>query len=351
MTELCKHVGTCGGCVLQDIPDEQVAKKKENMVRAALVHCGLDAPIRTIHSSPPYSRRRAVLSGRRTKKTTQLGFFARRSEQLVNLEECQVVMPEIVRAFPALHRLVRLSATRQSVVRISVTVSDSGLDVAIEDAKSLNLNQFQDVITCSKGFARLTWNGEMVVQNKPPGHRFGRAVVVPPPGGFMQATVDGQAALTRAVREATAGARRVLDLFAGAGTFSLPVSEQADVHAVEGHLAALEALDAAWRAASGGRTITTEARDLFKRPLLPDELARFDAIILDPPRAGASAQVSEIAKARVPKLAYVSCNPASFAKDAALLNEAGYHIDFIDVIDQFRWSNHVELASGISFRG
>ncbi|EPX84458.1 SAM-dependent methyltransferase [Rubellimicrobium thermophilum DSM 16684] len=173
----------------------------------------------------------------------------------------------------------------------------------------------------------------------------GRARVVPPPGAFLQPTREGEAALLAFVREATAGAGRIADLFAGVGTFALPLSETAEIHAVEGDRAMTQALAAGWREAGGLRRLTAEARDLFRRPLDPDALRRFDAVVIDPPRAGAEAQIAALAASAVPVVAYVSCNPASFARDARRLVAAGYRMGTVTVVDQFRWSPHVELAA------
>ncbi|MBC7143682.1 MAG: class I SAM-dependent RNA methyltransferase, partial [Rhodobacteraceae bacterium] len=171
---------------------------------------------------------------------------------------------------------------------------------------------------------------------------------VPPSGAFLQATGAGEAALVGAVREAVGAAKRIADLFAGAGTFSLPLADRAEVHAVEGEASMLAALDAGWRQASGLHRVTTEARDLFRRPLLRDELMRFDAVVIDPPRAGAEAQARELAGAGVPVIAAVSCNPVTFARDARILSDAGFAIDWVQVVDQFRWSPHVELVARLS---
>jgi 23S rRNA (uracil1939-C5)-methyltransferase len=176
----------------------------------------------------------------------------------------------------------------------------------------------------------------------------GRARVTPPPGAFLQATREGEAALVSLVRDAARGAARMADLFAGVGTFALPLAETAEVHAVEGEAAMLDALQKGWRGAPGLHRVTTEARDLFRRPLDAADLRRFDAAVIDPPRAGAEAQVAELARAQVPVVAYVSCNPASFARDARALLAAGYRMDPITVVDQFRWSPHVELATRFS---
>ncbi len=193
--------------------------------------------------------------------------------------------------------------------------------------------------------ARLTWNGETLATIHPPAQSFGRARVTPPPGAFLQATEHGEAALRAVVMQAVQGARTVVDLFAGAGTFSLPIAEQAHVHAVEGVEAMMQALDTGWRQAPGLHRVSTETRDLFRRPLLPSELNRFDAAVIDPPRAGAAAQVAELAASDLPRIAMVSCNPVTFARDAELLIGAGFRMGPISVVDQFRWSAHVELAA------
>ena len=335
---------------MQDRSDEEVAAWKQNQVVAALTERGLEAPVRGVHTSRPASRRRAVFSGRRTKKTTQLGFHARGSDLLINIEECRVLSPEIVEALPALHRVVGMAATRRSVVRISATKSDCGLDVAVENAQDIDMRVEAELAEIAPNFARLAWNGDVVVQVSQPSHKLGTAHVVPPPGGFLQATIEGQGALTDVVLDATEGARSVVDLFAGAGTFALALAGRASVHAVEADAEALIALDKGWRSTPDLRAVSTETRNLFKRPLLPAELNKFDAIVLDPPRAGAAAQIDEIAACDVDQIAYVSCNPATFARDCHILNKAGYDIDYIDVIDQFRWSNHVEIAAKITRR-
>jgi 23S rRNA (uracil1939-C5)-methyltransferase len=173
----------------------------------------------------------------------------------------------------------------------------------------------------------------------------GRARVVPPPGGFLQPTRDGEAALMEAVGEAVGDAGRIADLFAGSGTFTLPLAEQAEVHAVEGEQDALAALDAAWRATPGLKRVHCERRDLTQRPLLPAELKGVEAVIIDPPRAGARAQAEQLARGEVPRIASVSCNPATFARDARILIDGGYRLDWVQPVDQFRWSSHVELVA------
>jgi 23S rRNA (uracil1939-C5)-methyltransferase len=230
---------------------------------------------------------------------------------------------------------------------LTVTASAAGLDVAVTGGKPLDMALRQDLAALVEAhrLARLVWDAELVAQRDPPMQRFGTALVLPPPGAFLQATADGEAALLRHVLHTVGAARQVVDLFSGCGTFALPLSAQAQVHAVEGSDQMVAALADGWRRAGGLRRLTTEARDLFRRPLDPAELNRFDAVVIDPPRAGAEAQVRAIGDARVPVVAYVSCNPATFARDARTLCDAGLRLVDMQVVDQFRWSSHVELAA------
>jgi len=192
--------------------------------------------------------------------------------------------------------------------------------------------------------ARLDWDGQTITRRSP-AVPMGRAKVVPPPAAFLQATEEGEAALAAAVHDFTRGARHVADLFAGCGTFSLRLAESAQVHAVEGLGAPLAALDAAWRATPGLQRVTTEIRDLARNPLLADEVSRFDAIVIDPPRAGAAAQAREIAASRVGRLALVACDPVNFARDARILADGGFSLTRLLIVDQFRWSPHIETAA------
>ena len=346
----CPHFGACGGCTLQHASDGFLAEWKAGTIVRALAAHGLAAPMRPILTSPPRSRRRAVFAGERTRKTELVGFHARGSDRIVPVSECSLIAPELLAARPALQALTRVGASRSSAIRIAVTTSDSGLDFSVTEAKPLEgpLWTSLTAIAESHDMARLAWNGEVVALRRPPGRQFGKARVMPPPGAFGQATAQGEAALVGAVREVVQDAARIADLFAGCGTFALPLAETALVHAVESDRAMLAALDAGWRVATGLKQVTHEARDLFARPLLPAELASFDAVVLDPPRAGAMAQCSELARSGLRRLAYVSCNPVSFARDCKILVAAGFAIDWVQPVDQFRWSGHVELAACLS---
>lgn len=346
----CRHFGTCGGCGLQHGSDRFVALWKRGVVERALAGQGLAAPVRETLTSPPRSRRRAVLSGRRMKRSVVLGFHGWRSAALVGIEDCLVVRPGILAARPALAALVAAGGTRSGEVRLTVTEGPAGLDVDATGGRESDAALATRLAAVAEAgdFARLSWNGTVVAGRRPPVQRMGRAWVVPPAGGFLQATAEGEAALLAGVAEAVGDAGRVADLFCGCGTFALPLAERAQVLAVEGEAAAVRALDTAWRGTTGLKRVVAASRDLFRRPLLAAELAGLEAVVLDPPRAGAEAQCRELARAAVGRVAMVSCNPVSFARDARLLVEGGFRLDWVQPVDQFRWSAHVELVAGFS---
>jgi 23S rRNA (uracil1939-C5)-methyltransferase len=305
-----------------------------------------------MHVSPPSSRRRATLAGRRLKTGALVGFHARGSDTLTAIPGCLLLAPPLMEALPGLEAIVAAGASRKGEMALTITALEPGVDVAVTGGKPLDAGLRIELprIAARHRLGRLSWEGETLYQPQPPTLAMGRARVTPPPGAFLQATAEGEAALVAAVTEAVSGARRVADLFAGCGTFALPLAARAEVHAVEGDAAMLSALDAGWRGAPGLKRVTTEARDLFRRPLLADELARHDALVIDPPRAGAEAQMREIARAAggPAVIAAISCNPVTFARDARILTEAGYRLDWVQVVDQFRWSPHVELAARLS---
>ncbi len=343
----CRHYKSCGGCQLQHASDAFVADWKVEIVRKALDAQGIEADMRPIHTSPEQSRRRATVAVRRTKKGTLAGFHGRASDTITEIPDCHLLHPDLIAAIPVAEALALLGGSRKGVLAVTLTLSEGGLDVAVKGGKPLDgpLELALAQATEHHGLARLSWDDEVIATRQQPVQRFGAAEVVPPPGAFLQATKDGEQALLQAVLKATEGAKRVVDLFAGSGTFSLPLAQTAEVHAVEGEADMTAALDQGWRKAKGLKRVTTEARDLFRRPLMPDELRHFDAIVLDPPRAGAEAQVFELAQAKRPVIAYVSCNPVTFARDAKTLVNAGYTLEWVQVVDQFRWSSHVELAA------
>ena len=343
----CSHARTCGGCMMQHASDAFVADWKTTIVRTALAAQGLEADLRPIITSPPRSRRRATLAARRTKGGVLMGFHSRASDVLVGVPECQLLHPDLIGAFPALEAIVKLGGSRSQEMDLAITRTTSGGDVAVTGGKPADSTQRMDLARLVEAFglARLSWNGEVIAQRAQPMMRFGRANVPLPVGAFLQATAEGEAALLASVKGAVGPARRIIDLFAGIGTFGLPLAENAEIHAVEGDVAMLTALDKGFRMAEGIKRVTNDIRDLYRRPLEPDEFKGYDAVVIDPPRAGAEAQSHTLAKSKVPVIAAVSCNPATFARDAKILTQAGYKLNWVQVVDQFRWSPHVELAA------
>lgn len=346
----CSHFKSCGGCSLQHASDSFLEGWKEQVVRDALAAHGLDAPVKLVATSPAKSRRRATLSGRRTKKGAMVGLHGRASNTIVEIPNCQLLHPDLILTLPVLCEIVVMGGSRKGEVSLAATVSDVGIDVAVTGGKPLDpaLQMKLAALANQRGLARISWDDELVAECRPPVQRFGSASVVPPAGSFLQATVAGQEALVSAVKRAVGSAKQVVDLFAGCGTFSLPLAETAEVHAVESEQAMLAALDTGWRHATGLKKITTETRDLYQRPLMPDELKQFDAVVIDPPRVGAEAQAGHLAQTGVPRIVFVSCNPVTFARDARIMVDAGYRIDWVEVVDQFRWSPHVELVASLS---
>lgn len=347
---VCRHYTSCGGCALQHATDGFVAEWKTQIVRDALAAQGLAAKVALIACSAARSRRRAVFAGRRTKKGALVGLHGRRSDMVTEVPDCQIMHPDIIASVPGLQALTGLGATRKSELTLAVTRSTGGMDVLVTGGKPLTRELRAELAGIATQFsmARLSWGTEIIATRAAPVQIFGDIQVTPPAGAFLQATEDGQDALLGAVKTVVGDARQVADLFAGCGTFALPLARGAEVHAVEGDADMLAALDAGWRGAVGLKKVNTETRDLFRRPLLASDLNRFDAVVIDPPRAGAEAQMNTLAQSDVPRIAAVSCNPVTFARDARILQGGGYELNWVKVVDQFRWSPHVELVAQLS---
>lgn len=346
----CAHARTCGGCMMQHASNAFVAEWKLGIVQGALAGQGLTAVFRPILTSPPKSRRRATVAAKRTKSGAMIGFHMRGSDTLVAVPNCQLLHPDLIAGFAGLESIVKIGSSRVGEVAITITRSLSGMDVMVTGGKPLdsNLNLELARITEASGFARLTWNGETVALRTAPMQRFGRALVSPPPGAFLQATTEGEAALLASIVDAIGPARKIADLFAGVGTFALALAENSEVHAYEGEAAMIAALDKGARNTEGLKRVVAHTRDLFRRPLELDEFKGLDAVVIDPPRAGAEAQMTVLATSDVPVIASVSCNPITFARDAKILISGGYHLDWVQVVDQFRWSHHVEIVARFS---
>ncbi|WP_137109846.1 class I SAM-dependent RNA methyltransferase [Rhodobacter sp. SY28-1] len=346
----CRHARACGGCQLQHASDAFVAGWKQEVVQNALAGQGLTADFLPLVTSPARSRRRATLSARRTKSGVLIGFHGRASDTIAEIPDCQLLHPGILAAFPGLQALVMAGGSRTTELSLQVTLTRGGPDVMVTGGKPLDASLRLDLarLVETHAFSRLTWDGETVALRDRPALTMGAATVVPPAGAFLQATQEGEAALLSAVRQALGPQKRIVDLFSGVGTFTLPLAETMEIHAVEGDAAMTKALDLAARNTPNLHRISVETRDLFRRPLEPDELRPFTGAVIDPPRAGAEAQTATLAASTIPVLAAVSCNPVTFARDAKALTAKGYRLDWVQVIDQFRWSTHIELVARFS---
>ena len=344
----CRHFGRCGGCSLQHLAAAPYAAFKRDLIVRALSARGLEADVAEAWITPAASRRRASFAARRQGKAVLLGFHARRSHELVALEECKVIRPAMLAAFPLLKAVSDALLTGKETLSLLMTEADSGLDLAVsgvaKEARPLARAEAA-AMGLRGGLARVGIEGGDVLTERRPMISVGAARLLPPAGGFLQASAEAEAEMARLVMAHLDGAGPVTDLFSGCGTFALRLAARQAVHAVEGDRAAIEALGEAARAAPGLKPLTTERRDLFRNPLAPSELARFGGLVLDPPRAGTAAQAAEIARSGVPRLAYVSCDPATLARDLRTLADGGYRIIRIHPIDQFLWSAHVEAVA------
>ncbi|MGE5501600.1 MAG: class I SAM-dependent RNA methyltransferase [Ignavibacteriales bacterium] len=345
------HYGECGGCALQHWAHGPYLAWKVEQVRLALARERIETEILPPFAAAPGTRRRLALHARKGKGGAQIGFKARRSWKLVAIDACPIADPRLVAAFPALRRLAEPFLEHpKSAPTLHVTWTATGLDVDVTgvERRSGGLSadaRMQAAEAASAGdMARVTMSGEIVYQARQPMVRFGKATVALPPGGFLQAVADAEAAMAAFVMENVAGAGRLADLYCGAGAFTFRLAEIAPVLAADFSAPAIAALKSAIATAPGLKAITAEARDLVRRPVLSTELAKIDAVVLDPPRAGAAEQVGEIARSSTPRVAYVSCNPASFARDARVLVDAGFRLERVLPVDQFLWSPHIELV-------
>lgn len=343
----CPYFGTCGGCAIQHLAPNPYAEWKRDLVIGALARAGIEAPVAPLVDAHGTGRRRITLHVRAGEGGPQAGFMAARSHALVAIDHCPITDAALHRA-PDIARAVSrpLGGGGGKPLDVQVTATAGGLDVDIRGHGPASERARQSLVLLAGelDLARLSLHGEVLIVRRAPEIPAGRSRLVPPSGGFLQATAEGEATLARLVVEGVGKAKRVVDLFSGAGAFSLALAEAHTVHAVEGEEGALKSLDRAFRETGGLRTVTTERRDLFRRPLLAPELDRFDAIVFDPPRAGAEAQSARIAESKVPVVVGVSCDAGSFARDAAMLVRGGYRLEGVTPVDQFRHSPHVEIV-------
>ncbi|TPL73366.1 class I SAM-dependent RNA methyltransferase [Mesorhizobium sp. B2-3-15] len=343
----CRHFTECGGCALQHFETEAYRRWKREKVVHALRGKGIECEIGELVACAPQSRRRVVLAARRTDADMLLGFNRHLSPEIISISECPISLPEIVAALGQLRALAELICATTKSFRMAVTVTGSGLDIAVHESGKLGEHQrrIASNFVIAQGFARLSIDDEIVIEPRKPVVMFGSVAVAVPPGTFLQATEAAERTMAEIVSGHLKRAKKIADLFAGCGSFALRLATKSEVHAVEGDAAALSALDRGSRFATGLKRVTGERRDLFRRPLTFKELNAFDGLVFDPPRAGAEDQSKQIARSDVPYVAAVSCNPVTLARDLRILIDGGYTLTSVTPIDQFLWSPHVEAVA------
>jgi 23S rRNA (uracil1939-C5)-methyltransferase len=335
-TPFCPYFGTCGGCTLQHFGPASYDALKRGLVEEALRAHRVEAVLEPTIAAHGDGRRRATLHAR----GGAVGYMAARSHELVDIMACPILVPQLKERAPALTRPI---AATIGDCDVAFTATDTGIDVAVRTQRRLKPEKLT-LLAQRASLARLSLNGELVLQTVPPAVTMGRASVEIPITSFLQATAMAEASLAALVLEGVGKAKTVADLFCGMGPFTLRLAERARVYAADSDRAAIDALEKALRFTRGVKPVTAKARDLFREPMVPVELKEMDAVVFDPPRAGAEAQARELARSKVPIVVAVSCEPRTFARDAAILIAAGYRLEKLTPVDQFAWSTHVELV-------
>jgi 23S rRNA (uracil1939-C5)-methyltransferase len=341
----CRHFPECGGCQLQHADDEAYRGYLTSRIETALAQHDLTTEIREPHLSPPNSRRRATLRALKVGSGVVLGFNAAKTHQIIDLRECHILRPELFALVAPLRELLGGFLKPKRTAEVQLTLVDQGADVLLKGVEPEGLAAIEALTSFAseQSLARLSVDQglgpESTYEPQPATVTLSGIPVVFPTGSFLQATEDGQKALVECVREAIGGSSKIADLFAGLGTFAL---------ATRAAYAAEASRDAAAALKRAALVMAVEHRDLYRRPLDANDLSRFDGVVLDPPRAGAAEQVAQLASSTVERIAYVSCNPATFARDARMLADGGFRLEWIRPVGQFRWSTHVELAACFS---
>ncbi len=347
---ICGHFGVCGGCSLQHWDEAAILAWKGDLVARALSRKGLDIEVSPAIAAWGSGRRRASFHGKQGSNGFEFGFAEAKSHKIVSINECPILTASLQ---AALHRLAVLAeglAPKGETIDLIVTDTPTGLDVDVRNAGKVDRFERRGLerlghLADAAQIGRLTLHGHTAVSRVSPRVKMGQAIVAVPAGAFLQATRAGEDALAAKVLEWTKGAKHVADLFAGLGTFALRLKDNAQVTAIESDPTAVAAMKQASDALAGGKTLTAIARDLYRAPLTPHEIKGMDAIVFDPPRAGAEAQAFQIARSKVNLVVAISCDPATFARDAAILIEGGFKLDEIIAFDQFRFTSHVEIAA------
>ena len=350
---ICPHFGICGGCAMQHWDARPYREWKRELVVTALAQAGIDTAVEATVDAHGDGRRRATFHARRGDGTRpEVGFTAARTHDVIAIDTCPVLAPALHDALNVARAIAEALSSHGKPLDIQVTATEGGLDVDVRGSGELSSARIASLgrVAQTHRLARLTRHGELIVQNAPPVLTMGRARVTLPPGGFLQATAAGEAALAELVLAHAEKAKSVADLFCGVGPFALRLAERARVAAFDLDAAAVGALQQAVKGVSGLKPVEAAARDLFRRPLVAQEMTKFDTVVFDPPRQGAEKQADELAKSKVPLVIVVSCSAATFARDAKLLLEGGYRLKHVTPVDQFRYSPHIEIVAKFAKR-
>ncbi|SHJ87724.1 23S rRNA m(5)U-1939 methyltransferase [Bradyrhizobium lablabi] len=344
----CPHFSVCGGCAIQHWEMERYRAWKRDIVVETLAQTKLDCEVAPLIDAHGLGRRRITLHARiGTHDVLKVGFAAANSHDIIPVDRCPILAPGLSGALEAAWALAEPLISIGKPLDIQITAADNGLDVDVRGSGPLQAKMIATLSRLAEQhrLARLTRHGELVLMRTPPVVTIGAARVILPPGSFLQATAAGEEALAALVSEHCQRAKHIADLFCGVGPFALRLAQKSRISAFDSDAGAVAALEKAAASTSGLKPVKAEARDLFRRPLMPQELRDFDAVVFDPPRQGAQVQAERLAASKVPVVVAVSCNVATFARDARILVDGGYRIEGVTPVDQFRHTPHVELVA------
>lgn len=344
----CPHFGTCGGCAIQHWQDDAYRNWKRQLVVDTLNLSGIGCEVLDLIGAHGTGRRRMTLHARQSPQgILRVGFAAAGRHEIIAIDHCPILDPAMHGAIEAANEIAELLRPVSKPLDIQITAADNGLDVDVRGSGPLGTALLSALSKLAEkhNLARLTRHGELVIMRKPPVVRIGKAQVTLPPGSFMQPTAVGEETLAALAFERCKGAKHIADLFCGFGPFAFRLAEKFKVAAFDSDAAAVTALQNAVKLTQGLKPIKAEARDLFRRPLMPQELRDYDCVVFDPPRQGAQAQAQQLAASKIVLAVAVSCNPATFARDARILIDGGFKIDSVTPVDQFRHTPHVELVA------
>jgi 23S rRNA (uracil1939-C5)-methyltransferase len=345
---LCPHFGTCGGCAIQHWRDDAYRNWKRRLVIDTLRHAGIDGEVDDLIDAHGAGRRRMTLHARLSSQgILRVGFAAAGRREIIAIDHCPILDPAMHGALAAANAIAERLASVKKPLDIQITAAANGLDVDVRGTGALDTAMLAALSQLAEthDLARLTRHGELVIQRRPPVIEIGKARLTLPPGSFMQPTALGEETLAALAIARTKGAKHVADLFCGFGPFALRLAQTVKVSAFDSDAAAVAALQQAVKTAQGLKPLSATARDLFRRPLVPQELRDYDCVVFDPPRQGAQAQSQQLAASRIARVIAVSCNVATFARDARILIDGGFRLDTVTPVDQFRHTPHVEIVA------